>query len=389
MAELILQKIKKIYPKPKGIHWGSINLKGRKGIGGLHQTKREDVIALQHVNLEIERGEFVVLLGESGCGKTTLLRIIAGLEDIAEGRIWMEGEDITDVYPEDRDMAMIFQNYALYSHLTVYDNIAFPLQARHALREEIAESVSKIAELLELTDVLARKPGDLSGGQQQRVAIGRAVVRQPKICLMDEPFSNLDSNIRGKLRAYLKRLHRELGITFLYVTHDQAEAMMLGTKIVLMRDGMIQQVGTPQDLFLSPTNQFAASFIGQPQMNFLWHVPLRFFNGRWRITMLGKDIFLPEDRCTALQAERDNGRSVTLGIRPVHITPTEGGIPAVVEHADPLGVEVNLHLTVDGQNIVIVVPAPTTPYFRGQQICITPALDKIYLFDSETGIRVV
>lgn len=261
-SKLSIRNVKKVYQKKKhaGIGLFKRNFPFHNRSSAL--TANGEVTAVQHFNLEVEDGEFVVLLGKSGCGKSTLLRMIAGLEEVSEGEIWMDGENITDVYPEDREIAMVFQNYSLYAHLSVYDNIAFPLKAQHVPLDEVRKRVKNIAELLELEDVLDKIPKELSGGQQQRVAIGRALIRQPKLFLLDEPFSNLDPLLRRKLRLYLRELHNKLGMTFLYVTHDQTEAMTLGTKIVLMRDGMLQQIVSSEELSKMYAEENTEEFTG-------------------------------------------------------------------------------------------------------------------------------
>lgn len=379
MTELSLRNLKKVYPQKKAAY----HLFQRS----VQPETRPDEIALQQFSLEIEKGEFIVLLGESGCGKTTLLRMIAGLEDVTEGEIWMDGENITDVYPEDRNMAMVFQNYALYAHLTVFDNIAFPLRAQHVPRADVETQVNRIAELLELTDVLDRKPAELSGGQQQRTAIGRAVIRHPAIFLMDEPFSNLDAALRRKLRMYVKKLHEELGTTFLYVTHDQQEAMTLGNRIVLMRRGRIQQIGTPQELYLNPQNQYVASFIGQPQMNFA-DVKLNWDNDGWYLHAYGQELRLQGKKCAKFLPEWRSGHNVTLGVRPVHLCLSQSGFPAEVEYAEPIGMEVHLHLKAKTDKLCMVVAEAPSPFFRGQQMTIMVQPRYLYLFDPKDGQRI-
>ena len=264
MAEVILKNIKKVYPhqepkkRKKGAEEKKTNL----------LVTDEGVLAVQDFNLEIKDKEFIVLVGPSGCGKSTTLRMVAGLEEISGGELYIDGNLVNDVASKDRDIAMVFQSYALYPHMTVWENMAFPLKLRKMPKEEIAQRVSQAAEILGITQYLDRKPKALSGGQRQRVAIGRAIVREPKVLLMDEPLSNLDAKLRNQMRAEIIKLRHRINTTFIYVTHDQTEAMTLGDRIVIMRDGVIQQVGTPQEVFNHPANQFVAGFIGMPQMNF-------------------------------------------------------------------------------------------------------------------------
>ena len=263
MASVSLKNIKKVYPhsEPK-----------RKRKGEQEKTTNltitdEGVLAVQNFNLEIADKEFIVLVGPSGCGKSTTLRMVAGLEEISEGDLFIGENRVNDVPPKDRDIAMVFQNYALYPHMTVYDNIAFALKLRKTPKDEIERKVMEAAEILDITQYLNRKPKALSGGQRQRVAIGRAIVREPQVLLMDEPLSNLDAKLRNQMRAEIIKLRERINTTFIYVTHDQTEAMTLGDRIVIMKDGFIQQIGTPQEVFNHPYNLFVAGFIGSPQMN--------------------------------------------------------------------------------------------------------------------------
>ena len=264
MAEVILKNIKKVYPhqepakKKKGSEEKKTNL----------QITDEGVLAVQEFSLNIADKEFIVLVGPSGCGKSTTLRMGAGLEEISGGGLYIDGKLMNDVAPKDRDIAMVFQNYALYPHMTVRENMAFPLKLKKYPKEEIRKRVDQAAEVLGITEYLDRKPKALSGGQRQRVAIGRAIVREPKVLLMDEPLSNLDAKLRNQMRAEIIKLRQRIDTTFIYVTHDQTEAMTLGDRIVIMKDGVIQQIGTPQEVFDHPTNLFVAGFIGTPQMNF-------------------------------------------------------------------------------------------------------------------------
>ena len=264
MAEVILKNIKKVYPhqEPKKKKKGEAEKKTNL------QITDEGVLAVDNFNLEIKDKEFIVLVGPSGCGKSTTLRMVAGLEEISGGELYIGGQMMNDVAPKDRDIAMVFQNYALYPHMTVRENIAFPLKLRKVDKAEIGQRVNQAAEILGITEYLDRKPKALSGGQRQRVAIGRAIVREPKVLLMDEPLSNLDAKLRNQMRAEIIKLRQRINTTFIYVTHDQTEAMTLGDRIVIMKDGVIQQIGTPQEVFDHPANLFVAGFIGMPQMNF-------------------------------------------------------------------------------------------------------------------------
>ena len=378
MTQLRLKELVKVYPYAK-----VSGLFGRKKALALLEeqkkkpyTTNEGVLAIRKVSLDIEEGEFLVLLGASGCGKTTLLRMIAGLEEVSAGEIWMDGNRIDSLPPEDRDMAMIFQNYSLYPHFTVYENIAFPLKNLHMPREELEATVMEIVQALGLEKLLDRRPSELSGGQRQRVAIGRALVRRPKLFLMDEPFSNLDAPMRQALRLQVKRLHQTLGTTFIYVTHDQMEAFSLGTRIAVMRDGIIEQVGTPQELYNDPANRFVASFLGQPSMNFVENVPVT-FDGVWQAEILGVRYPLPRRLCEKLT----ENCTVALGIRPVNITLHTGPHKGKVEYAEPMGTETVVHLTASGQSLTAVIPGEggTLP-MRGTEISFALDPNRFYLF---------
>lgn len=385
MTQLALKNLVKVYPfaKVSGL------LGRRKALAQLEEQKNkpyttnEGVLAIRDVNLEIEEGEFLVLLGASGSGKSTLLRMIAGLEEVTAGEVVMDGRVINDLPPEDRDMAMVFQNYSLYPHFTVYDNIAFPLRNVHMPREELDATVRETARLLGLESQLQKRPSELSGGQRQRVAIGRAIVRKPRLFLMDEPFSNLDAPMRQTLRTLVKKLHRELGTTFLYVTHDQTEALALGSRIAVMRDGMIEQVGTAQEIYSRPANRFVASFVGQPAMNFLENVPLS-FDGNWRVEVFGKKYTLPDSVCGSFSAHWA-GRKVTLGIRPVNIRIHGGGHSATVEFTEPLGTETVVHLEAGGQKLRAVIPEDpqAARITRGQTVTVEFDPSRFHIFPAE------
>ena len=278
--------------------------------------------AVQNFNMEIADKEFIIFVGPSGCGKSTTLRMIAGLEDISSGTFKIDGKVMNDVEPKDRDIAMVFQNYALYPHMTVYDNMAFGLKLRKVPKDEIDKAVKDAARILDLTHLLDRKPKALSGGQRQRVAMGRAIVRSPKVFLMDEPLSNLDAKLRVQMRTEIAKLHQRLGTTIIYVTHDQTEAMTLGTRIVVMKDGIVQQIDSPQNLYDKPNNLFVAGFMGSPQMNFI-DATARVAGGKAYLDVEGQSIELPADKAKAIIDGNYNGKQVTFGIRPENIIEVE------------------------------------------------------------------
>lgn len=346
-----------------------------------------DDYAVKDFNLEIDDHEFIVFVGPSGCGKTTTLRMIAGLEEITEGDLYIDEDLMNDVEPKERDIAMVFQNYALYPHMTVFDNMAFGLKLRKVKKGTIKERVEKAADLLGLTDFLDRKPAALSGGQRQRVALGRAVVRNPKLFLMDEPLSNLDAKLRVKMRTEIAKLHEELGSTTIYVTHDQTEAMTLATRIVIMNDGVIKQVGKPYDVYNYPDNMFVASFIGSPAMNFHNVV---YSNGE---ISDGKGLRLPvddENRAYLDEMGYEN-KEIIFGIRPENIhehfpdseTPVGQVITAKVIVSELTGSEANLHLNVDDTEMTAIVEAQDY-HEPGYEMDITMNMDKVHFFDKET-----
>ena len=318
MAGLSLVNVKKIYPatndhkKSKKKHESGEEKKAQL------QATNEGVVAVQEFNLDVADKEFIVLVGPSGCGKSTTLRMVVGLEEISSGELYIDGKLMNDVAPKDRDIAMVFQNYALYPHMTVYENMAFPLKLRKRPKSEIDKAVREAAEILDITQYLDRKPKALSGGQRQRVAIGRAIVREPKILLMDEPLSNLDAKLRNQMRAEIIKLRQKINTTFLYVTHDQTEAMTLGDRIVIMKDGFIQQIGTPQEVFDHPANLFAADFIGTPQMNF-FDAELQREGDRYSVILGGIKVELSLEKSADLTKKGISGQPVTLGARPNHI----------------------------------------------------------------------
>ena len=383
MAEVRLVDIKKVYPHQSG---------GKKKKGDAPEKKHnlqitdEGVVAVQQFSLDIADREFIVLVGPSGCGKSTTLRMIAGLEEITSGDLFIDGKRMNDVAPKDRDIAMVFQNYALYPHMTVYENMAFSLKLKKLPKAEIDKKVREAAEILDITALLDRKPKALSGGQRQRVAIGRAIVRSPKVFLMDEPLSNLDAKLRNQMRAEIIKLRDKIDTTFVYVTHDQTEAMTLGDRIVIMRDGFIQQIGTPQEVFDRPANLFVAGFIGTPQMNF-FDAELKRDGDKYVVDVCGEELRLTEEKQAALLRGNVPAGPVTLGIRPEHIVLAKnGGIPARVDVSEMMGSSVHLHLTAAGHDAVVIVPTLELDAIPslGQDIYLELHEDSIHLFDRET-----
>ena len=349
-------------------------------------VKSYGVIEVVHgIDLEIAPKEFVVLVGPSGCGKSTTLRMIAGLEEITSGELSIDDRVVNRVAPKDRDVAMVFQNYALYPHLNVADNIAFGLRIRKESKQHIAESVEEVGAILGLTPYLDRRPADLSGGQRQRVAMGRAIVRRPKVFLFDEPLSNLDAKLRTQMRAEIKRLHKKLGATSVYVTHDQVEAMTLADRIVVMNAGIIEQIGTPMDLFLNPANTFVAGFIGSPPMNQ--------FNGKTQSTSTGSQVLvngvaigLPDSIVV------EDGRDVVVGIRPEHLSLTDGegfsAIPISLDLVETLGSEALLHATIADEPLIMKTETNgDIDHLQNVSQIYAPA-SLVKLFDAETGLAI-
>ena len=345
--------------------------------------------AVKNFNLEIADKEFIIFVGPSGCGKSTTLRMIAGLEDISSGELKIGDRVVNDVEPKDRDIAMVFQNYALYPHMTVYDNMAFGLKLRKVPKDEIDKMVREAARILDLTALLERKPKALSGGQRQRVAMGRAIVRNPKVFLMDEPLSNLDAKLRVQMRIEIAKLHQRLGTTIIYVTHDQTEAMTLGTRIVVMKDGVVQQVDTPQNLYQKPQNLFVAGFMGSPQMNFLDAV-VKVKGDVANLEIAGKSIPLPAEKSKKLIAGGYDGKTVTFGIRPEDVYDSEEFLaksPCTFESEvkvyELLGAEVFLYFDLADAQITARVD-PRTTAKPGNAIKFAFDIDKIHVFDKET-----
>jgi len=333
-----------------------------------------NVVAVNNVNLEIKDGSFMVLLGPSGCGKTTILRLIAGLEKPTEGRIYIDDRDVTELSPKDRDIAMVFQTYSLYPHMTVYENIAFPLRIRRIKKDELDRRVREVADMLGLSEMLHKKPRELSGGQRQRVAMGRAIIRKPRVFLFDEPLSNLDAKLRIQMRAELSRLHKQLGITSIYVTHDQVEAMTLGDEIAVINKGEIQAVGEPLEIYKKPNNIFVAGFIGAPPMNII--------KGE-----IKDSEFISDKLCVQLSNPPIQG-DCTIGIRPEHVEVVEGdGIEGTVEVVEAVGSESILYVDSGGKRIVIKT-LKSGPFKIGDKVHFRFLPDKIHYFSPDTGLRI-
>ncbi len=364
MADLSLRNVKKIYDNT--------------------------VVAVQAFNLEIADKEFIVLVGPSGCGKSTTLRMVAGLEDITGGEIYIGGRKVNTVPPKDRDIAMVFQNYALYPHMTVYDNIAYGLKLRKFPKRVIDQKVREAAEILDITELLRRKPKALSGGQRQRVAIGRAIVREPQVFLMDEPLSNLDAKLRNQMRSEIIKLRQKVNTTFIYVTHDQTEAMTLGDRIVIMKEGFVQQVGTPQEVFHHPANLFVAGFIGTPQMN-IFDAQLIRDGERYFVELGGLRVELSAEKTARLLAGDVASQPVKLGLRPEHLTLTDRdeAVFAAVDVSEMMGSAVHIHVSACGQDVVIVVPLSeeeeTENLPMGLPVRFTFRGSAAHVFDAETG----
>ena len=349
------------------------------------QSTDEGVVAVQQFSLDIKDKEFIVLVGPSGCGKSTTLRMVAGLEEISGGELIIDGKVMNDVAPKDRDIAMVFQNYALYPHMTVYENMAFSLKLRHTAKEEIDKKVREAARILDITQYLERKPKALSGGQRQRVAIGRAIVRAPKVMLMDEPLSNLDAKLRNEMRAEIIKLRKRIDTTFMYVTHDQTEAMTLGDRIVIMRDGYIQQIGTPQEVFNHPANLFVAGFIGMPVMNF-FDAELKREGNEFFVVLSGVKVKLDEKKTARLLKNDVQSQPVTLGVRPEHTNISATGVPAKVDVSEMMGSSVHLHVDADGRDVIIIVPTldMESSYNYGDLVHFTFSGNVAHVFSKET-----
>jgi multiple sugar transport system ATP-binding protein len=374
MAKVTVKNVHKIYPGEKG----------------------RDVTAVNDVSLEIQDREFVVLVGPSGCGKSTTLRMIAGLEEISKGDIFIGDRRVNDVPPKDRDIAMVFQNYALYPHMSVYDNMAFGLKLRKYPKAEIKKRVMDAASILGIEELLGRRPKALSGGQRQRVAVGRAIVRQPKVFLFDEPLSNLDAKMRVQMRTEITKLHQRLQATMIYVTHDQVEAMTMGDRIVVMTGGVVQQTDTPLKLYNEPANLFVAGFLGSPPMNFINGTLKEDKNALVFLEIQGgtMQVRLPPDHWE--HAREWIGRPILLGIRPEDIELAQfsgsdtltGSFPAIVDIVEPMGAETNLYLQTGAHTVVCRSQRPLDHREAGHRFQFEMSLNKAHLFDPSSGSRV-
>ena len=362
MASITLKDMKKVYPG------------------------KEAFVAVQDFNLEIRDKEFVILVGPSGCGKSTTLRMIAGLEDITEGELRIDEALVNDVAPKDRDIAMVFQNYALYPHMTVFDNMAFGLKLRKMPKAKIKQRVEEAATILDIIHLLSRKPKALSGGQRQRVALGRAMVRDPKVFLLDEPLSNLDAKLRTQMRAEIAKLHKRLGTTFVYVTHDQTEAMTMGDRIVVMKDGFIQQVDTPSNLYKAPLNLFVAGFIGSPQMNFLNGV-LEKENTYYTMNLDGNKLIIPSTKNENGALNSYIGKNITIGVRAEDITEAsdEGAntFKTTLDISEMMGSEILAYFNFAGSKMIGKFK-PDTTSSAGQEILFRIDASHVHIFDPES-----
>jgi len=358
----------------------------------IHNLKKEydgHIVAVNDFNLDVQDGEFIVLVGPSGCGKTTTLYMIAGLESITAGDIYIDEKCISNVESKDRDIAMVFQSYALYPHLTVEKNLEFPLKMHKTPKKVRKEKVSAVADILNIKELLKRKPHKLSGGQQQRVAIGKAIIREPKLFLMDEPLANLDVFLRNQMRVELIKLHQKLGATFIYVTHDQVEALTLGTRVVVMKDGEIQQIGTPKEIFENPSNIFVASFIGLPKMNFIYECPLYIRDGNYYISLNGIEILLDKEKQIFLRESNVNVGIVTVGIRPDQFFVSNNGFEATIEVSEFIGSETYLHVSTEKSNDLIV-KIQTGKFDEGNnQIKLGVDSTSLYLFDNNSNNMII
>ena len=354
-----------------------------------------NVQAVFDFNLDIADKEFIVFVGPSGCGKSTTLRMIAGLEDISSGELYIDDKLMNDISPKDRDIAMVFQSYALYPHMTVYENMAFGLKIAKVPKEEIDRRVRSVAKAIDIEQYLERKPKALSGGQRQRVALGRAIVREPKVFLMDEPLSNLDAKLRVQMRVEILKIYQQLGTTFIYVTHDQTEAMTMGTRIVVMKDGRVQQVAAPTFLYEHPINKFVAGFIGSPQMNFRDGM-ISEKDGKLFIELTDISLEIPEDKAKILKEKGYVGKTVTMGIRPEDISThpqyimhhPEASFQSQVDVVELMGSESFIHITKDGSPFVVKVPG-STPLRAHDEGSFTYLMNKTHYFDKDTEINIL
>jgi len=387
MAKVVFKGIKKIYPLEAK--------KGRKKQEEISKTNLqlvdEGFVAVQEFNLEIQDKEFIVLVGPSGCGKSTTLRMVAGLEEISGGELYIGDTLVNNVEPKDRNIAMVFQSYALYPHMTVYDNMAYALKLRNEPKDSIDKKVREAAKILDIEALLTRKPRALSGGQRQRVAIGRAIVRNPQVFLMDEPLSNLDAKLRNQMRSEIIKLRQRINTTFIYVTHDQVEATTLGDRIVVMKDGFIQQIGTPIEVFDKPANQFVAGFIGTPQMNF-FNATLNKDGDGYSLTFNGTKVELSAGTQEKLKECGVEPADVVMGIRPEHIALADQSMSATVDVSEMMGSSAHLHIDIGGQNAVMVLhnrELDDEMFKNGDKIGIRFQSDRIHIFNKETGKNVL
>ena len=386
MASITLKNVTKIYRSTE------------KERGGLFRNKKvsekkRDVIAVKDFSMEIEDKEFVVLLGPSGCGKSTTLRMIAGLEEIDGGELYIDDVLVNDMESKDRDVAMVFQNYALYPHMSVFDNMAFAIRKRISDKKEVERKVREAAEILGITEYLNRKPRELSGGQRQRVAIGRAIVRNPKVMLMDEPLSNLDAKLRNQMRSELLKLRKRIDATFVYVTHDQTEAMTLGDRVVVMKDGEVMQIGKPDEIYSNPASVFVETFIGNPQMNIFPISAYRKGEG-YSINLFGKELALGMEYSSVLSKRKESFIPLKLGIRPEYITlDKENGLfSGEVSIAEHTGNSVIVHMNVNGNEVVALEEERKrvdVDYAPDSILNFSFSLSDVYLFDAESGRNIL
>ena len=386
MASITLKNVTKIYRSTE------------KERGGLFRNKKvsekkRDVIAVKDFSMEIEDKEFVVLLGPSGCGKSTTLRMIAGLEEIDGGELYIDDVLVNDMESKDRDVALVFQNYALYPHMSVFDNMAFAIRKRISDKKEVERKVREVAEILGITEYLNRKPRELSGGQRQRVAIGRAIVRNPKVMLMDEPLSNLDAKLRNQMRSELLKLRKRIDATFVYVTHDQTEAMTLGDRVVVMKDGEVMQIGKPDEIYSNPASVFVATFIGNPQMNIFPISAYRKGEG-YSINLFGKELALGMEYSSVLSKRKESFIPLKLGIRPEYITlDKENGLfSGEVSIAEHTGNSVIVHMNVNGNEVVALEEERKrvdVDYAPDSILNFSFSLSDVYLFDAESGRNIL
>ena len=386
MASITLKNVTKIYRSTE------------KEMGGFFRKqkdteKKRDVVAVKDFSMEIKDKEFVVLLGPSGCGKSTTLRMIAGLEEIDGGELYIDDVLVNDLESKDRDVAMVFQNYALYPHMSVFDNMAFAIRKRIPDKKEVERKVREAAEILGITEYLNRKPRELSGGQRQRVAIGRAIVRNPKVMLMDEPLSNLDAKLRNQMRSELLKLRKRIDATFVYVTHDQTEAMTLGDRVVVMKDGEVMQIGKPDEIYSNPASVFVATFIGNPQMNIFPVSAYRKGEG-YSINLFGKELALGMEYSSVLSKRKESFIPLKLGIRPEYITLDEenGLFSGEVSIAEHTGNSVIVHMNVNGNEVVVLEEERNrreVDYAPDSIISFSFSLSDVYLFDAESGRNIL